>query len=110
MSFNEGVSIDTSHASRGGGGGRGPVMIGGGIGTIVIVIIAMLLGVDPGAILGGSPQQDAGQLQDAGDLATECRTGADANNNVDCRILATENSLDTYWSAAAPQYGFSYAR
>jgi predicted metalloprotease len=65
MSFNEGVSIDTSHASRGGGGGRGPVMIGGGIGTIVIVIIAMLLGVDPGAILGGSPQQDAGQLQDA---------------------------------------------
>ncbi|MBY0337249.1 MAG: neutral zinc metallopeptidase, partial [Acetobacteraceae bacterium] len=36
----------------GGFGGRG-VAVGGGLGTLVIVLIAMFLGVDPGAILGG---------------------------------------------------------
>jgi predicted metalloprotease len=37
-------------------GMRGPVMIGGGIGTLVLVVIVMLLGGDPAALL----QQQAG--------------------------------------------------
>lgn len=56
MSFNEGVTIDTSSASRGRGGGRGPMMMGGGIGTLVILLIAMFLGVNPGDLMGGAQQ------------------------------------------------------
>jgi predicted metalloprotease len=38
-------------------GMRGPVMVGGGIGTLVIVVILLLLGVNPQALLQNMPQQ-----------------------------------------------------
>jgi predicted metalloprotease len=40
---------------RGMGGGRGPIAIGGGVGTLVLVVIVMLLGGDPRAILNQGP-------------------------------------------------------
>ena len=49
MTFNEGMRIDTSTTSTS-GGGRGPgrgIAIGGGLGGLVIVVVALLLGVDP---------------------------------------------------------------
>lgn len=98
MSFNEGVTIDTSSASRG-GGGRGPLMVGGGVGTLVIMLVALFFGVNPDDLLGGA-QQPQGQMQQGEDLTQLCRTGADANAHVECRILATENSLDVYWQQA----------
>lgn len=109
MSFNEGVTIDTSGASRG-GRGRGPVMVGGGIGTIVIVIIALLLGVDPSQILGGGGPQDQAQTQNDQSLAEECKTGADANKNVDCRVVATYDSLNTFWQPVAEQSKLPFQR
>lgn len=52
--------------SRGSGGGRG-LMVGGGLGTLAVALIAMLLGKDPSSVLnsinGGAPQQ---QTQQAG--------------------------------------------
>jgi predicted metalloprotease len=36
---------------RRGMGGRGPVMVGGGLGTLVIVVVLLLLGVNPQALL-----------------------------------------------------------
>ncbi len=106
MTFNEGVTIDSSGASRGGGGGRGPMMIGGGLGTIVIVIIALLLGVNPADILGGggSTSQDTTDTS----LAQECTTGADANSKVDCRVVATYDSLNTFWPRQAQQMGLQF--
>ena len=51
MTFNEGMRIDTSNtSSTGGGGGRG-IAIGGGVGGLVIVLLALFLGVDPGPCL-----------------------------------------------------------
>src|SRR5687768_1171110 len=40
--------------------GRGGMMVGGGIGAVVLTIVALLLGVDPGAITqgGGGPAQE----------------------------------------------------
>ncbi len=103
MSFNEGVSLDTSHASRGRGGGRGGLAIGGGVGGLVVVLIALFLGVDPGQLAGGG---DTGQGPVGDDLAAQCQDAQDANTNVECRIIATENSLDAYWSQVplAAQY------
>ncbi|WP_137180097.1 neutral zinc metallopeptidase [Roseomonas sp. AR75] len=37
----------------GGGRGRGGMVVGGGLGTIVLVVLALLFGVDPGMITGG---------------------------------------------------------
>jgi predicted metalloprotease len=48
----------------GGLGGRG-VAVGGGLGTIVIALIAMFLGVDPGAILNGGGPPSSGYTEDA---------------------------------------------
>lgn len=70
--------------------------VGGGIGALLLALIVMLFGGDPGQILGGGePQQSQA---DNVDLA-ECQTGADANENVDCRMKATMVSLEDYWSS-----------
>ena len=64
MTFSEGMQIDTSTTSTS-GGGRGPgrgIAIGGGFGGLIIVVIALLLGVNPGSVL---PQQ-GGQYADQG--------------------------------------------
>jgi uncharacterized protein len=97
MTFNEGMQIDTSTTSTSGGGrGRG-IAIGGGVGGLVIVVIALLLGVDPGNVLSqqsAPPQQSGGQAVDI----SMCKTGADANKYVQCRVVATGNSVDAVWS------------
>ena len=38
----------------GGGGGGFPIRLGGGLGTVAVIVIALLFGVDPMALLGGS--------------------------------------------------------
>ncbi|HTN73696.1 MAG TPA: neutral zinc metallopeptidase, partial [Pirellulaceae bacterium] len=51
MRWQGGRQSDNVEDRRGMGGGRGPVMVGGGLGTIAIVIIVLLLGGDPRAVL-----------------------------------------------------------
>ena len=95
MTFNEGMRIDTSTTSTGGGGGRG-IAIGGGIGGLAIVLLALFLGVDPGPVLS---QQQVGAPSASGPTydVSKCRTGADANAHVECRVIATGNSVDGVW-------------
>ena len=104
MTFNEGMQIDTSNISAGGGGGRG-IAIGGGLGGLVIVVIALFLGVDPSTVV---PQQQqigtgAGVAAPGYDLS-HCKTGADANKYVECRVVATTNSVDGVWQQLLPGY------
>jgi predicted metalloprotease len=98
MTFNQGMQIDTSHTSTSGGGGGGRVIaIGGGIGGLVIAVIALLLGADPGNVL--SSQQTVAQQPGAGAVdISMCKTGADANKYLQCRLIATGNSVDGVWS------------
>ncbi|HKV22694.1 MAG TPA: neutral zinc metallopeptidase [Mycobacterium sp.] len=107
MTFNEGMQIDTSTTSSS-GGGRGPgrgMAIGGGFGGLLIVVVALLLGVNPDSVL---PQQDspyADQGYDAqGFDLSQCKTGEDANNIVQCRVVATGNSVDAVWQQLLPGY------
>jgi predicted metalloprotease len=95
MTFNEGMQIDTSTTSTG-GGGRG-IALGGGLGGLVVVLLAVFLGFDPGTV--ATPQQalPPGAEQSGYDLS-KCKTGADANQYVECRVVATGNSVDGVWA------------
>ncbi|MCV7283301.1 neutral zinc metallopeptidase [Mycolicibacterium flavescens] len=108
MTFNEGMRIDTSTTSTS-GGGRGPgrgIAIGGGVGGLLIMVVALFLGVDPSSVM---PPQQQGQLGGPGaetpgfDLS-QCKTGADANEIAECRVVATGNSLDGIWPQLLPDY------
>ncbi|MEB3984129.1 neutral zinc metallopeptidase [Mycobacterium sp. 663a-19] len=95
MTFNEGMQIDTSTASSSGGGGMGMAIGGGGVG-LLILIGALLLGVDPGRVL-NSQQMNTGGYSAPGFDLSQCKTGADANKYVQCRVVATGNSVDAVW-------------
>jgi predicted metalloprotease len=104
VSFNEGMQIDTSTtSSSGGGGGRG-IAIGGGLGGLVFVVVAMLLGVDPGKVISQQPQMNTQNDVAPGFDLSQCRTGADANKFVQCRVVATGNSVDAVWQQLMPGY------
>ena len=85
---------------------------GGGIGVIVIVV-ALLLGVDPfsggaGGLggLNGLDNVSLGPGSSGTELRQSCRTGADANDKQECRVVADVNSIQSYW---AKQLGSQYS-
>jgi len=105
MTFNEGMQIDTSTTSSS-GGGRGPgrgIAVGGGLGGLIIVVVALFLGVDPSSVM---PQEQAGpqRADTPGFDLSQCKTGADANEIVQCRVVATGNSVDGVWQQLMPGY------
>jgi predicted metalloprotease len=97
----------TQVEDRRGVSGRG-VAVGGGAGVVgvVLLLVFTLLGgdnVDPnvlrdleGVIAGGQQQQ--------GDVIEECQSGADAAKSRDCRLIATVNSIQDYWSRQIQGY------
>jgi predicted metalloprotease len=116
--FNENAQLDTSQVQDQRGGGMRPggaMMVGGGGLGLLILIVGLIFGVDPGVLTDtvDQAQRTASQSQpaDAGSqstLAQECRVGADANNREDCRIVGIVNSIQQYWSAELPREGGQY--
>ncbi len=108
-----------------GGGGGFPVgkAGGGGLGLIIIVIVALQMcsGGGNGGIDGSFPSQtqsgiDAGSPSPAGtsggntNLASECKTGADANRRQDCRNVAVVNSVQAYWADEFARSNLTYKK
>jgi predicted metalloprotease len=116
MSFNEGAQLDTSQVESGGGGGApGGMVVGGGLGGIILLIIALIFGINPADLPGTGTdpgQAQPGQVEPGGNqdgsAFAECKTGADANRNDQCRVIGTVNSANAYWSAELPRYGREY--
>jgi len=106
MKFRDGARLDTSqvHDRR---GAKAAAIGGGGLVGIVMLVLAALSGgggEDVGSLLqqlntGGQNQQAV-----ASNLAEECRTGADANERDDCRIVGVVNSVQELWEELLPQY------
>jgi predicted metalloprotease len=134
VTFNDNVQLDTSQATSGGssgggygGGGNFPggIQVGGGIGGLILLVLVFIFG---GNVLGGGGTQDPGtgtstgqgssldpsQVGAAGSQAgggfSQCKTGADANKNDECLVIATVNSVQAYWGQALPQYGRQYTK
>jgi predicted metalloprotease len=82
------------------GVGRGVAYGGGGIAGLILVLVLLLAnGLGNGGGGSGSNAFDA-----AGELSTNCRTGADANQRTDCLVTGVVNSVQEYWSGAVQGY------
>src|SRR5690242_18836585 len=81
----------------------GPGLAFGGGGGIVGIVVALLLILSGGG--GGGGGGGFGVAGQGGsDLAAQCRTGADANQSPECRIVAVVDSVQEFWSGTVPQY------
>ncbi len=122
-----------SDAGRGGGGGGmgggmggggmrlpipGGARAGGGIGGIVILVLFFVIsscigggsggggGLPGGTGVNGTNQNgDPAGLQQDSERYANCKTGADANKDVDCARKAVAFSLEQYWSKTLPEQG-----
>ncbi len=115
MTFNEGMQLDPELASGSGapgGGMGGKLAIGGGAGGIILLVLTLLFGGDPGTVLGSLTGAGGGDTSSSGGIdPSACRTGADANRDVDCRILFTAQSLNQIWGEELPkQTGKKYVK
>jgi predicted metalloprotease len=75
----------------------GPVAIGGGVLGLIVAVILLFM---QGGSGGSAPQPGDAASSDL----SSCRTGADARQDEDCRIVAYVNSIQGYWGGAVSDY------
>ena len=101
MRFRRSARLDPSQVSD--RRGAAPLALGGG-GVIGLIVLLVQL------FAGGGGGGTFGSLDDVtsngvtSDVAEECRTGADANERDDCRIVGVVNSVQAYWQERLPGY------
>ncbi|QAY62423.1 neutral zinc metallopeptidase [Xylanimonas allomyrinae] len=114
MTFTEGGKFEGGRVRKGGGGGRTGMIAGGGLGAVVVALLALFFGNggDLGQLAGalsGAGEQSQPQVGDGG-FVDEC-TAAQANTDLECGLSATIQSLDAYWQDVLPrQAGVPYAQ
>ncbi|HVD26514.1 MAG TPA: neutral zinc metallopeptidase [Gaiellaceae bacterium] len=84
---------------------------GGGIGVAALVIyllIALLGGGEGLGQLAPLDEQRIGQGDTPSEVSQECRTGQDANEREDCRIVAVVNSVQRFWNDVFQRSGRQY--
>ena len=85
--------------------------VGGGVGGLVVVVIALFLGVDPGQLGldgGGTDPGATGGRAQTSDSAQQFQAHIDqcdlqqANTDTICRVVATTESLEDVWHTQLP--------
>src|SRR6266850_3267111 len=108
VTFNPDAKLDPSQVEdrrASGSAGGGPIMVGGGAVGLIILIAALLLGVDPTGLIDTTSQPPIEGVQSV----QECRTGADANKRDDCRVVGFVDSVQKYWSDEFNRRGSTYS-
>ncbi|GAA3132558.1 neutral zinc metallopeptidase [Planomonospora alba] len=103
MDFKDDVQLDSSQVQSGGRGRipGGGLAIGGGAAGIIALIAALVFGVDIGGLTGGGAPAP---VDSGSDLTAQCRTGEDADQNEECRVVGVVNSIQEYWPTALNGY------
>ena len=104
MRFRRGARLDPDQVTDVRGrrmGGGGLAVGGGGVGIAALVIYLLFSLLSGGGALGGQlaplDEQQVGQGDTPGEVSEACRTGEDANERQDCRIVAVVNSVQRFW-------------
>jgi uncharacterized protein len=110
MRYSEDADLDVSGVEdmRGGGGGfggfggRGMAVGGGGLGLVGLVIVVLMNvlggGGGGGSSFSGFNSLGQGQSADNSQLSQECQKGSDANQHVECAVVADIDSIQNYWA------------
>jgi uncharacterized protein len=114
MRFRRGARLDPGQVTdvRGRRTGAGGLAVGGGgVGVAVLVIyllITLLSGGDGLGQLAPLDDRRVGQGDTPSEVSQECRTGEDANERQDCRIVAVVNSVQRFWDGVFQRSGRQY--
>src|SRR5918994_2593087 len=114
MRFRRRARLDPGQVTdvRGRRVGPGGLAAGGGglglVGLIIFLLIAVLSGGGGLGQLAPLEDQQVGQGDTPGEVSQECRTGQDANERQDCRIVAVVNSVQKFWDGVFERGGESY--
>jgi predicted metalloprotease len=100
--FRRGARLDPGQVTdvRGRRVGAGGVAAGGGLGLAGLVIYLLITLLSGGGGLGqltSLEDQQVGQGDTPAAISENCRTGQDANEREDCRIVAVVNSVQKFW-------------
>jgi predicted metalloprotease len=99
--FRRSARLDTSQVSD--RRGAAPLAIGGGgVIGLLFLLVQMFAGGGGGGSFGSLDNVTSNGV--TSDLAEECRTGADANERDDCRIVGVVNSVQAFWQDRFPGY------
>jgi uncharacterized protein len=108
MVFDPNAQLNTDDVQdvRGSGGGGFPGGRGGILGLLV-TIVAAAVGIPVYSMSGGGGGSSTPTAANSS-LSAKCRTGADANSNDDCRIVAVVDSVEDYWKTTFANSGARY--
>ncbi|CAG7620020.1 neutral zinc metallopeptidase [Leucobacter soli] len=104
MTFNDDARIDTSKVQRRRGGKTAAIGGGSLLGIIVLAVASQLLGVDLTPLAGVIDGSGGSTSSEQTVSMEECRTGADANADDNCRMAGAADSLDTFWEGQVDGY------
>jgi len=114
MRFRPGAKLDPDQVTDVRGRRTGGLALGGGVGGLgalgLILYLAISLLSSGGGLgqLAPLDQQQVGRGDTPGTVSQECRTGQDANERQDCRIVAVVNSVQKFWDGTFQRGGKSY--
>jgi predicted metalloprotease len=115
MRFRRGARLDPGQVTDLRGrrmGGPGGIALGGGglglVGLIIYLLVTLLSGGGGLGQLGPLQDQQVGQGDTPSEVSQECRTGEDANQRDDCRIVAVVNSVQKFWNGVFQNSGKQY--
>jgi len=97
---------------RGRGFGPGGLAVGGGglgaIGLAIYLLVALIGGGGSLGQLGPLDGAQVGRGDTPAEVSSECRTGQDANEREDCRVVAVVNSVQKFWAGVFQRSGRRY--